>query len=138
MLYIEQNPTGAVLVFENYQTQTEKSPISIIKLLCQEVLTTYEARTQLTKKRFNLFSLIPTYINSNILLIPTASPRKYETIWINYLKIASIQKYGTKTVVLFSNLQEIEVDISYTRFKEKMKYSKIIYDYMEKVQTQIF
>lgn len=138
MLYIHQNATGAVLFFEKYQTQTEKPPISIIKLLCQEMLTTYEARLQQTKQRFKVNSLVPIYINSNILMIPTGSPRNYETLWVNYLKIASIQKYGTKTVVLFTNLHEIEVDMSYTRFKEKMKYCKIIYDYMENVQTQIF
>jgi competence transcription factor ComK len=138
MLYIQQNAIGAVLFFENHKTQTEKPPISIIKLLCLEMLTTYEARNQITKQRFKLNTLIPIYINSSVLLMPTGSPRNYETVWINYLKIASFQKYGTKTVVLFTNLDEIEVDISYTRFKEKMKSCKIIYDYMDKVQTQIF
>lgn len=98
---------------------------------------TYESRILLTKKRFKIHTMVPIYINPTILLMPTGSPRSYETIWINYLKIASIQKYGDRTVVLFTNLSEIEVDITYTRFKEKMKYCKIIYDYMENHQSRI-
>jgi competence transcription factor ComK len=137
MLYIQQHPQGSSLVFEKYTTESEKAPISIIKLLCQELLMTYESRILLTKKRFNIHSMVPIYINSATLMMPTGSPRSYETIWINYLKIASIQKYGDHTVVLFTNLSEIEVNISYTRFKEKMKYCKIIYDYMENLQSSI-
>lgn len=137
MLYIQQHPRGSALVFEKYTTQSEKPPISIIKLLCQELLMTYESRILLTKKRFKIHAMVPIYINPTILLMPTGSPRSYETIWINYLKIASIQKYGDHTVVLFTNLTEIEVHISYTRFKEKMKYCKIIYDYMENHQSLI-
>lgn len=137
MLYIEQHPKGSKLIFENHTTITEKPPISIIKLLCQEVLVSYEARTMLTKKRFKINTIVPVYINSTLIFIPTASPRNYETKWINYQKIASIQKYGKHTIVLFTNLTEIEIEMSYTRFKEKMKYCKIIYDYMENVQSQI-
>ena len=137
MLYIKQQPLGSTLFFEKYTTQSEKPPISIIKLLCHEVLTSYEARIALTKKRFKVHSIIPIYINPTLIMIPSGSPRNYETIWINYLKIASIQKYGNHTVVLFTDLSEVEIQMSYVRFKEKLKLCRIIYDYMESVQSQI-
>lgn len=137
MLYIKQHPAGSTLFFENDTRHSEKPPISIIKLLCHEVLTSYEARMALTKKRFKVNTMIPIYINPTLLMIPSASPRNYETVWINYLKIASIQKYSKHTVVLFTDLSEIEIEMSYARFKEKMKLCRIIYDYMESVQSQI-
>ncbi|WP_262096768.1 competence protein ComK [Paracholeplasma vituli] len=137
MLYIKQDSQGAHLVYENYTTHTNKASISILKLLCQSVLVTYEARILTTKKQFKIHTLTPLYINTKMLLIPTGSPRSYETIWINYLSIVSIQPYGKHTVVLFNNLTELEIPISYNRFKEKLKYCKIIYDYMEDAQTQI-
>ena len=137
MIYIKQNPEGSSLVFENHTTQSHKPPISIIKLLCQEVLVSYETRIALTKKRFKIHSMVPLYVNSTLLMIPTASPRNYETQWLNYLRIVSFQKYGKHTIVLFSNLSEIEIEVSYTRFKEKMKQCRIIFDYMEAAQSQI-
>lgn len=137
MLYIKQDSQGTHLIYENYTTHTEKPAISVIKLLCQAVLVTYDARIQTTKKRFNIHTLTPLYIHSKLLLIPTGSPRTYETLWINYRLITSIQPFGKHTIVLFNNLKELEIPISYSRFKEKLKYCKIIYDYMEETETQI-
>lgn len=137
MLYIKQDTQGSHLIYENYTTHTDKPLISVIKLICQTVLVSYESRILCTKQRFNIHSLVPLYVNSALLLIPTGSPRSYETMWMNYCQIVSFQKYKQHTIVLFKNLVEVEIPISYSRFKDKMKYCRIIYDYMENVQTQI-
>lgn len=50
---------------------------------------------------------------SNMIFFPTSSPRLNDCSWINVGNILSIEKKEKKTIIKFTNGEEIELDASY-------------------------
>lgn len=129
MLYIYNNYNLSEIVYKDNVKQATKSLITIVKALCERELFSYESRIKLTKKHLSIKSKIPIYINEQILLMPSHSPKNYNNRWINYYEVFSFEKYFNKTLVLFNNLKEMELNISYNVFNNMMKKASIIDEY---------
>ena len=132
MLYIYAKSNLTEIVCNNKIQKANMSPFSIVKGLCKRELFSYESRITLTKQTLNIKSKIPIYINEKVLLMPTNSGKRYDTFWINYYEIFSYEKYFNKTLVLFYNLKELTLDISYSSFLKMVSKARIIDEYFEK------
>lgn len=131
MLYIYNENNLAIIVCKERVQKAESTAFSIVKGLCKRELFSYESRSMLTKNKLNIKTKIPIYINENVLLMPTNSPKRYDTHWINYYEVFSFEKYFNGTIILFYNLNEKLLDVSYKSFKIMMEKASIINKYFE-------
>lgn len=132
MLYIyNQNNLANIACKEKIQ-KAEKTAFSVVKGLCERELFSYDSRIKLTKLYLNINTKVPIYINKEILLMPTKSPKRYETYWINYFEVFSYQKHFDKTLILFTNLKELEVSATVNSFTIMMDKAKRVKEYMDK------
>ncbi|PKK86724.1 MAG: hypothetical protein CVV63_04000 [Tenericutes bacterium HGW-Tenericutes-8] len=137
LLYIKQDTYGSKLFFENYIQQAEKASISIVKLLCEQALFSYESRTRLTKEKFRVNTKIPIYINQELLLMPSKSPKQYDNIWLNYFAIVGYHPYQSSVVVLFKNRSELVINQSFRIFQNKMRLCEAILSYIKQMDEDI-
>lgn len=132
MLYIKNNYNVTHIVKKDETQKASKTALSIVKLLCEQQLFTYDSRIYLTKKHLDIKTKTPIYINKNILLIPTKSPKNYDSVWINYFEIFDYEEFEDKTVVLFNNLEEIIIDNTINSFRTSIRRAEKIIDYFYK------
>lgn len=129
MLYICSKNNMTEIICKEITYKAEKTPLSIVKSLCERELFSYESRVKYTKTYLNIKTKIPVYINEKLLFMPIKSPKRYDTYWINYFEIFSFSQYFDKTLVLFNNLVEIIIEISYNSFVKTIEKAKIVEKY---------
>ena len=99
--YIKQDTYGSALIFENYEQKAEKASISIVKLLCEKALFSYDSREHATKENsLKYIQRFPYILISIYFLIPTKSPRQYDNVWLNYFAIVEYHAYQSQVIVL--------------------------------------
>lgn len=130
MLYIHHKKGYTEIVFKTHELIIDKSNISVIKKICRDNLFNYDFRIKYTKEILNIKTKPSLYINKNILLIPTKSLRSYNNVWINYFNISEVVKMGAKCKVIFVDLKEIILDISYQSFLKSVNDAKKIINYV--------
>ncbi len=118
ILYIKNEGNKTIVAFTKEVKTTIKTPLKVVKMLCEQKLFSYESRIRLTKEKLKISTKIPVYITRKILLMPILSPKRYENIWINYYQVFNYKGKGLKTLVLFNNLVELAIDIRYAVFKK--------------------
>lgn len=131
MLYIKQKGNIVKIYTVKGLRRALNTSLKIVKLLCEKHLFTYETRVKLAKKYLNIKSKVPIYINDFTLLMPTKSAKAYENIWINYYQIFDYNKFGSKTVILFNNLEEVIISVSIKAFKTMLNKAKLIDNYFK-------
>ncbi len=87
--YIQRNAEGISIRYDKVVVNSAMTPQKYINLLCIENNSTLRGRKDAIKKKFNIKSLTPIYVNDEILLFPTISSRHYDSLWVNYHEIAS-------------------------------------------------
>lgn len=137
MLYIYNEKNLSKIICKEKIQKAEKSAFSIVKSFCERELFCYESRIKYTKRHLNIKTKVPIYINEEMLLMPTKSPKRYETLWLNYFEIFSYQKHFDKTLILFTNLKELEVDLSYDSFHKMMVKAKKIKEYINNRRLEL-
>jgi len=130
MLYIYNNNNLTDVVYKESIDKVEKTALSVVKALCQKELFSYESRIKYTKEHLDIKTKVPIYINEKTLLMPSQSPKRYDNYWINYFEVFSHQKYLDKTLILFTNLKEIELNISYNNFLKMIEKAEMVEEYM--------
>lgn len=130
MKYIYHKNNNSVIVSKNSKVVINKSCLSVIKLLCKKALFDYDSRVKLTKRYCSINVKTPVYIDKYTLLIPTKSPKLYETIWINYYKVFNVMKEGTKTVIIFDDLEELNLEVPLHLIKKRLEHAKLVHDYI--------
>lgn len=113
MKYMYHKNNQCIIVSKNTKKVINKSCLSIVKLMCKKALFDYDSRVALTKKYCHINVKIPIYIDKYTLLIPTKSPKLYETVWINYYKIYKIEKNKQNSIITFNDLDTMELNLSY-------------------------
>lgn len=68
-----------------------------------------------TKKLISVAVKAPIIIEESkkIIFFPMASPRQTNCIWISYNNLVKYSKNGDKTIFIFKNNKQIELDLSY-------------------------
>lgn len=138
MLFIKNYKDLSEIVFQNVTNYAQKSAFSVVKLLCERELFSYESRVKLTNKYLKIKTRIPLYINDKILLIPTKSPRNYDNIWINYFNILKIIKRIDGCEIVFKNLQVLILDDSFNKIRNSFNNAKIINKYFGNINKRFF
>lgn len=130
MLYIYNKNNLTNVVYKETIDKVEKTALSVVKGLCQKELFSYESRIKYTKEYLDIKTKVPIYINEKRLLIPSQSPKRYDSYWINYFEVFSHQKYFDKTLILFTNLKELELNVSYNNFLKMVNKAEAVERYM--------
>lgn len=120
MKYLKRSVEGTMLSYKNKEFQ-KKGLKQSINDLCIRNLSTFEGREKASGILLNRKSILPIYVNKDVFLFPTESIRNYNCIYINYNELLSIKRFsngGTK--IIFYDLTEITVDISYERIKNQV------------------
>lgn len=137
MLYIYNDGNISKIVCNDKIQKAEKPAFSIVKGLSERELFSYESRVKYTKKILNIKTKIPVYINEEILLMPTKAPKRHDTYWINYFEVFSHQKFFNNTIILFTNLKELEIDITNNSFSKMMEKGEKIINYINERKNNL-
>ncbi|PKK94264.1 MAG: hypothetical protein CVV61_00510 [Tenericutes bacterium HGW-Tenericutes-6] len=131
ILYLKQTNLGTEIYQKTQKMITSKSPLSVIKALCIAHLCTYEGYIKSVQSLFHIKQLIPVYLSDDLMLIPTGRVRDYLTIWVNVSEVIDIKPLEHKTMLTFSNQENLVILMSlrkYLRAKhvlEKIRNTKV-------------
>lgn len=132
VLYLigHSNSTNIVKIHNNIIL--EKTIYNLINEECLKTLTTFDGRVEATKQIFQIYKLIPLYLNEGLILQPLYSSKNYEQIYINICNIKKINKVNDHSVITFINDKTLLVDIKVERIKRYLKRCLKIKDYQNK------
>ncbi len=125
MNYIKRNNEG----IERDGITMKKSLISYLNKLCLQSGSSLQGRLDFGKYLLNT-TKIPIYINKDIILFPTESIRRYNSVLINYKNIISYNEIDDFIRVVFKDLREIYVNISMYSFEKQVEKAHEINEYL--------
>lgn len=134
VLYLIGNSNSTNIVKIHNNIILEKTIYNLINNECLKTLSTFEGRVEATKQIFQIYKLIPVYINEGLILQPLYSSKNYEQIYINICNIKKINKVNDQTVITFINDKTLFVNIKVERMKRYLKRCLKIKDYQNKIK----
>ncbi|MBR6516208.1 MAG: competence protein ComK [Bacilli bacterium] len=132
VLYLIGNSNSTNIVKIHNNIILEKTIYNLINEECLKTLTTIDGRVEATKQIFQIYKLIPLYLNEGLILQPLYSSKNYEQIYINICNIKKINKVNDHSVITFINDKTLLVDIKVERIKRYLKRCLKIKDYQNK------
>lgn len=116
MYFIKRSKEGIEIGTDKGLFYVNSTLKKYINNMCLKNLSTYEGRRVSTSKFLNENNNIPIYIDEEIILYPTKSIRCYDTVFVNFHEVLSIQKVENGyTSFTFTNLSEIVIEIGIKR-----------------------
>ncbi len=122
VLYIKREFDKTIVKTTEKKLVINEIPKRFIDNLCIENLSTFAGRYFSTKKKLEIKSLVPIFVDDKNLLFPTKSIRDYDCIWINYYKIKKV----LKTKIIFHNLLELKISDKIIK-KQIAKCEKVLF-----------
>ena len=134
VLYLIGNSNSTNIVKIHNNIIIEKTIYNLINNEWLKTLSTFEGRVEATKQIFQIYKLIPVYLNEGLILQPLYSSKNYEQIYINICNIKKINKVNDQTVITFINDKTLFVNIKVERMKRYLKRCLKIKDYQNKIK----
>ena len=134
VLYLIGNSNSTNIVKIHNNIILEKTIYNLINNEWLKTLSTFEGRVEATKQIFQIYKLIPVYLNEGLILQPLYSSKNYEQIYINICNIKKINKVNDQTVITFINDKTLFVNIKVERMKRYLKRCLKIKDYQNKIK----
>ena len=120
MKYIKRSSQGTMFSRKN-KVYIPKGLKQYINELCISNLSTFQGREKAAGILLSRKSILPIYVNKDICLFPTESIRNYDCIYINYNELLSFKGLSSnETKIIFYDLSEISVNISYEKIKKQV------------------
>lgn len=96
----------------------EMNSMKIIERSCEYFGSSYDGRHSGTKEMIGISHKSPIIIEEsrNVIYFPSTSPRLAECSWFALHQIVDYKKSNNKSIVLLSNGENIEVNMSYGSF----------------------
>lgn len=129
--YIVNTSYGSKIIKLNQIEESKLNNLSIIKKLFIENLCTYEGYIKAVNKTFNIKHNIPVVINKDNLFIPLKRVRDYDNIWINYASIITYKQSNNMTTIIFSDYEELIINLKYSLFIKRVKILEKIIRYKQ-------
>ena len=136
MDYIKKVSKGILVSHKGEEKLIKKGLRQFFNELLINEYVTLSGRLEAIKRKHRLFRNIPIYINHSHCFYTLTSIRSNNTLCLNYYQILSFQKLTkTQTLVLFTNLSKIIVEMEYERILKK--HSKVTWflELMDKEHT---
>ena len=132
MNYIRRDIKGILINDDLGNTIIESTLIKHINGLCIANLSTYLGRRDSISKFLGGKTNIPIYVDRNICLYPTKSVRCYDTVFVNFNEVLSVKKVEKGyTKFIFTNLDEIIIEVSFNVIMKQHKRISKILEYIE-------
>lgn len=126
MKYIQRSMNG-IRIYDKNERELKKGLKEFINSLCIQNLSTMKGREEAASIILNKKSVLPVYINEELLLVPTESVRNYNCIYFNIHKVLSFEYIeNKKTKILFDDLTALEVPISMKKLQNQLLRSRCI------------
>lgn len=133
MKYIKRSSEGT-MISKSSKEFVKKGLKQSINEWCIKNLSTFEGREKAAGILLNRKSVLPIYVNKDIFLFPTESLRNYSCIYINYNELLSFTELSTtETRIIFYDLTEIVVPISYQKIKMQIVRVQTILEHLKSI-----
>ncbi|MDV2684396.1 competence protein ComK [Alkalihalophilus lindianensis] len=104
----------------------KETSLMMMERACIEGGSTYDGRREAVSTLINVHSKVPIPIDptDHLYTFPTHSPTKMVCIWIFYHHITTFKplpKSPHKTLITFTNSEQLTIDVSYTTFEKQMQ-----------------
>ena len=111
MDYIKKDQYGLVWIAKDHQfIVKEQSLENYLNDLCIHHFSSVKAMSESFRKIFHFSSLLPFYINPQILLFPLSGRRSKETLYLNYFQLEHIEYLSGNTQILsFRNHHQMKI-----------------------------
>ena len=131
MDYIKRGNNGVVLKTESGIEIINGGIKKYLNDLCLNNLATFDGRKKAIGKLLKEKKNLPIYINYQLFVYPTKALREYDVIFINYHHVLSYKEITpTHTKIIFNNLDELIIDISFKRVEKQHQRIAYILEYL--------
>lgn len=132
MYYIKRYNEGILVKGEFHELLIKTGIKSYLNNLCMESLSTFDGRRKAITKLIMHKNNVPIYVNNRIFVYPTKSLREYDMFFINYHEVLSYKEIErNKTLFVFSNLEELVVEVSINKIIKQHKRIELVYQYLD-------
>lgn len=100
-----------------------------VNSLCIKSFSTLNGRVEAVRKLLKLKYNVPIYVNEKILLFKVVSCKTY---WINYFNIKDIDIKNNISIIIFNNLEILELDVSKRVIVNRVRVCHKILDHKNK------
>lgn len=100
-----------------------------VNSLCIKSFSTLNGRVEAVRKLLKLKYNVPIYVNEKILLFKVVS---FKTYWINYFNIKDIDIKNDISIIIFNNLEILELDVSKRVIVNRVRVCHKILDHKNK------
>ncbi|MBN3491155.1 competence protein ComK [Acholeplasma equirhinis] len=108
-----------------------RSAYGAIKNLCMKHLFSLEGYLKAVKETLNLGYKIPIIVSEEIVFFHTGSLKSYESIFINFFAIESIESKGENLWIHFSKDETLEIPMKMEEYKRIERAIFNIFKYKE-------
>ncbi len=111
---VSVNEKESMIIEKNKQYCVTKSGYDIMDDSCQYFGSSYQGRVAGSKAILNAKYKLPIIVEDsrNLIFFPTESPELVSCSWISLKDVKEVLENGDKTIVLFKNGYELDIDIS--------------------------
>lgn len=102
-------------VLEEYQEiHVETDPFALVDGSCDYYGSDLAGRLKSAQTILKGKRMLPALISerNKVCMVPSCSPYSPECIWLSYKHILEVVKIGNQSIVLFTNYQKLELDIT--------------------------
>lgn len=120
-------------VLERFQIKNvAQKPLTIVKGSCNYYASDLSGRLKAASTILKGKRMLPVLISESnrICMVPLGSPSKPECIWLSFRHVVDIIPNGTQSIVIFSNNQRLELDITRDLLEAKLdKAARLLHTY---------
>jgi competence protein ComK len=120
-------------VLEQYQVKNiAQKPLTIVERSCDYYASDLSGRLKAAATILKGKRMLPVVISetNRICMVPLCSPYRPECIWLSFRHVVDIIPNGAKSIVIFSNYQRLEVDMTRDLLETKMdKAARLMHTY---------
>ncbi|MBZ5753677.1 MULTISPECIES: competence protein ComK [Metabacillus] len=120
-------------VLERFQIKNvAQKPLTIVKGSCHYYASDLSGRLKAASTILKGKRMLPVLISESnrICMVPLGSPSKPECIWLSFRHVVDIIPNGTQSIVIFSNNQRLELDITRDLLEAKLdKAARLLHTY---------
>lgn len=131
-------------VLEQYQVKNvRQSPLTIVEKSCEYFGSDLPGRIKSASTILKGQRMLPILISeiNKVCMVPLCSPFKPECIWLNYKHVLDIIPRRKQSIVILSNYQKLELDITRDALESKLnKAARLLstYDIRQEQVTDLY
>jgi len=117
---IAPHPKGASVDSTEQRKVVARTPLGVVKAMCEDALFTYEGYVKAVKKTMGVSYQVPVYISECLTLVPLGRVRNHGTVWFNAASLLSLVTRPGGTDILFKDGSVHRTHLSKARIERRL------------------